>query len=295
MTMKYCLFYIGIIFFTLLGCEKDMMNYEGSDSVYFDVQYQSNGESWYDSTRTAHQYYKLLAFGNADLATTELDFKIKVAVAGSIKDYDRPFSIEVVKDSSTALENEDFVLSGDNIIQKGANCTYITIKVYRSEKLKEHTLSVLLHLLPNEHFRTDISDVGVIPGRLNDLADTMLYNNPDPRLLAIFFDDKFIAPKAWNDYQLGECTEEKFELVLRLTGWDEYEYFRSEDSYNKMLGGKRYLIIQSIVGKYIMEQYRKGNYDEITETRSDGKVYMMYMRGAGLTWGANTLLEDMQR
>lgn len=293
--MKYCLFYISLIFFTLLGCEKEMMNFEGTDSVYFDVQYQSNGESWYDSTRTAHQYYKLLSFGNADLVTTELDFKIKVAVAGSIKDYDRPFGIEVVKDSSTAVENEDFVLSGSNVIRKGANCTYINIKVYKTEKLDTTTLRVQLHLLPNEHFRTDISDVGVIPGRLNDLADTALYNNPDPRLFAIFFDNKFLVPGCWIPFQLGECTEEKFKLILRLTGWDEYEYFRSEDSNFKMTGGKRYLIIQSIVGKYILQQYRDKNYDEITETRSDGKVYMMWMRGANLPWGENTLLEDMEK
>ena len=81
--IKHILLIVLLVAFS--ACEKhELMDYEGQDCLYFDAQY---GASWGDTTVWAHQIYSTIAFGRVDALV--LDAKVKVAVAGSIKDYER--------------------------------------------------------------------------------------------------------------------------------------------------------------------------------------------------------------
>lgn len=275
-----CLYITGLLLslFFLQSCEKEIMDFEGQDALFFDVQY---GADWGDTTVWAHQIYSLVAFGNVD--DTALEARIKVAVAGKIKDYDRPFQIEVVQDSTTALCPEEYEpIATDHVIKAGANCTYITVTMNKTPRMGKETLKLQLRLLPNEHFTLPFSEIGQVPGRWNDLK-TEYGQNIDPNVHTIFINDFLVRPKGWNDYQLGIFTQTKFALMLELTGWEK-SYF---DDVNKMQSG-RMNALQRIVIKYLLEQYEKGR--EYWVVDEDGT--MMWVRGLG-KWAEGTTPDEM--
>lgn len=281
--MKH-LFYIVCFFISadfLLSCEKkEMMDYEGTDAVYFDVQY---GAPWGDTTTWAHQYFMRVSFGNMQEGTEDTVIGLKVAVAGNVAGYDRPFRLEVDQDSTTASAEEYDLSGNDYVIHGGTNCSYVRMTLRKTPRMDDSTFNIRLRLLPNEHFATAFSEIGEIPGRWTD-TDTTLYNNPDPNLFTVFVDNKIVQPAGWIEFQLGKFSRKKLELMMELTGWPK-SYF---DDNTKMLQG-RYRILQSVMGKYLMEQYRKGR--EYWVIDEDGT--MMWVSGNVVTWGNGTRPEDM--
>ena len=161
----------------LASCEKEeMMDYEGVDALYFDVQYgaeHGNNNVW------AHQYYTYVSFASLDNAEST-GLKLKVCVAGSVTDYDRPFQVEVVPDSTTAITPDEYdALSTEQIIKAGENHTYITLTAKRTERMLTDTVKIQLRLIPNEYFSLPFSEVGNIPGRWTDTQTAYSsYANP---------------------------------------------------------------------------------------------------------------------
>lgn len=277
--MKY-LYMTGILLslFFLQSCEKDLMDYEGQESLFFDVQY---GPAWGDTTVWAHQFYSLASFGNIDDTVQEV--RLKVAVAGSIKDYDRPFQIEVVNDSTTAICPDEYEpIDCNRVIKAGANCTYITVTTKKTARMADETLQLQLRLLPNEHFTLPFSEIGNIAGRWKDV-EIKYGQNIDPNVHNIFINNFLSKPKGWNDHQFGQFTPTKFALMLELTGWEK-AYF---DDVNKMQSG-RIEMVQRMVISYLLEQYKKGR--EYWVLDEDGT--MMWVRGLG-KWAEGTSPDDM--
>ncbi len=261
----------------LQSCEKEIMDFEGQDALFFDVQY---GADWGDTTVWAHQFYTLVAFGSVD--DTVLDIRIKVAVAGNIKNYDRPFKVDIVSDSTTALCPTEYkLLAEDQVIRAGANCSYVTVQLSKSPRMAKETLKLQLRLIPNEYFSLPFSEVGDIPGRWKD-TQTEYSRNADPNVHTIFVNDILARPKGWNDFQLGIFTPTKFALMLELTGWEK-SYF---DDVNKMQVG-RMSLIQRILREYLQQQYGKGR--EFWVVDEDGS--MMWVRGC--KWAEGTTPDEM--
>ena len=59
MIMKRILYYIWILPLMLSGCEKDLMDYEGLEGVYFAVQW---GDSWGSEKTWPYQPYTNVNF-----------------------------------------------------------------------------------------------------------------------------------------------------------------------------------------------------------------------------------------
>ncbi|MFR5659137.1 MAG: DUF4843 domain-containing protein, partial [Butyricimonas faecihominis] len=127
--MKKILYYIIILPILLSGCEKDLMDYEGLEGVYFAVQW---GDSWGNERSWPYQPYtnvQFLQLGNVDTATVNL----KVMVTGSVKDYDRVFRVEVNPDSTTAGENVDYLpLENDIVIKAGEYMAMVPVRLIRT-------------------------------------------------------------------------------------------------------------------------------------------------------------------
>lgn len=267
----------------LASCEKELMDYEGTDALYFDVQYgaeHGNDNVW------AHQYYSYVSFASLDNAPTA-ELRLKVCVAGNVRDFDRPFQIEVVKDSTTAIAGEEYGdLSLDQVIKAGENHTYITLTAIRSERMLEDTVKLQLRLLPNEYFALPFSEIGVIPGRWNDTnTDYSSYANPSVH--NIFMNNVLEQPAGWNTAtttasSFGQFTPKKYQLMLDVTG------FTVEDFENRaVMQTGRGALIARMVSAYLMEQYRKGR--EFWVLDEDGTMMWVY----GVSWGHGANPDDL--
>ena len=263
------------------ACEKhELMNYEGQDCLYFDAQY---GASWGDTTVWAHQIYSTIAFGRVD--ATELDAKVKVAVAGSIKDYDRPFQIKVVEDSTTLNTDEYDASQLDFMIPAGQNHTYVRIPIIKSDRMSNETLQLQITLVPGKHFTELFSEVGKIPGRWTDVQ-TELSTNFNPNIHNFFVNDMLVKPDGWHDVQFGKYSIAKHALLLQIAE-EKFGFGREDFEEKEIMSGGRAKAIAAAVKPYLMEQYYLGR--EFWVLDEDGS--MMWV--SGCSWTEGTRPEDM--
>ena len=102
--MKKYIFLLSVIL-SFLGCEKEMMDYEGKDGVYFCVQEVppslfGNPEIW------AHIDTTLLPFSM--LLENDTTVWLKVRVMGPVMGSDRYFTVTVIDSLTTATVGEDY-------------------------------------------------------------------------------------------------------------------------------------------------------------------------------------------
>ena len=129
--------------FLFTSCEQEIMTYEGEEAIYFDVRY---GAEWGDpENEWAHQYYTPVEFGrlNGDSYTAQL----RVKATGIVKDYDRPFNVTVLADSTTAISGSEFELQTTNLVIKaGETHAYIDVLIHRTERMSEENVYLMLQL-----------------------------------------------------------------------------------------------------------------------------------------------------
>ena len=68
---------LALSVFALSGCEKELMDYEGKDCLYFDVR---RGATWIDSTLWAHWNYSEVTFGN--VLSNDTTIAVKISATG---------------------------------------------------------------------------------------------------------------------------------------------------------------------------------------------------------------------
>lgn len=268
------LFSLGILS-CILSCEKEMMDYEGTDSIYFDVQ---RGVPWLDSTLWARYYHTTFNF----IKTKEPQsiVYLKVAFSGEIKDYDRPFQIKVLQDSTDAVEGKHFTIERDWIMPAGANSAYLILKVNQDEDYLQGPRKIMLKLLSNEYFDTNMTFTK-LNGRYEVTEDEKLYN-ADPRLHTIELVYEAARPASWRGIDnpktednpepsetglYGALTVKKYLLMLRVTGF-------TDEDFADMPGPKRTIIAQTM-SKYLEDQFEKG--EPVLE--NDGRLmWFMYVK-----------------
>ena len=278
--IKHILLIVLLVAFS--ACEKhELMDYEGQDCLYFDAQY---GASWGDTTVWAHQIYSTIAFGRVDALV--LDAKVKVAVAGSIKDYDRPFQIKIVQDSTTLNTDEYDASQLEYMIPAGQNHTYVQIPIKKSERMSNETLQLQIALVPGKHFTDNFSEVGNIPGRWTDVQ-TDLSTNINPNIHNFFVNDMLVKPAGWHDVQFGKYYSIKKHALLLKIAEENFGFGREDFEEKEIMYGGRAKAIAAAVKPYLMEQYYKGR--EYWVLDEDGS--MMYV--SGVSWTEGTRPEDM--
>lgn len=272
----YC--FVGLSLFS--SCEKDMDSYSGQEGLYFDVQYTNtpwftNPDMW------AHQIYSLVKFTTMPEGVNEAELKLKVNVVGSMKDYDRPFEVRVVADSTTAILGTEYKdLSEHCVVKAGETCGYVTLKVMRTERMLNENVQIQIELLPNEYFSLPYTYLEKIPGRYSELL-TLYSTNKDPRIHNIFVTDIMMQPKYFSSYYFGEFSRKKMELMLVVypdATFSDYEN-------NETMPTIKMAIIAEEMAKYLINSFKSGN--PITD--EDGT--MMYVKG--VPWQETAMPEDV--
>lgn len=262
------------------ACEKELMDFEGKDAIYFDVQY---GAEWGDETKWGHQLYTVVSFGKID--SNYVNLNLKVGIAGDLKDYDRPFRVEVVADSTNAIADTEYEgLTEEHVIKAGMTKTYIPMIVRKSDRMANDTVHIQLRLVPGSDFELPFSVIGKIPGRWN--TDTIFSKNVDPSIHNIYLFNKLVEPAGWmpgiGNKMMGIFSAKKYELMIEVTG------FKKEDFENvSLMQSGRARLIGRMLGKYLLEQYKKGR--EYWVLDEDGSM----MQAGDVPWAAGTRPEDM--
>lgn len=271
---KYILiwFSLGIIA-CLTGCEKEMMDYEGTASIYFDVQ---RGAAHLDSVAWPRHYYTPINF--IRIQEEALEVKLKMSFCGDVKDYDRTFKVEVVKDSTDAVEGTHFDLKREWTMPAGADAAFITITLYKNDDYLSHSRRIMLRVVPNEYFDANMT-FERLAGRYDLYPEDKLYEE-DPRVHNIILDYQVEKPKSWsgldyppgvdnpNPYEAGlygAYTIKKYLLMLEVTGL-------SDEDFQDMPSSKRTVICE-IMSRYLEDQFDHG--DPVLE--DDGRL-MWFMK-----------------
>ena len=273
--MKYMLSLLLLLPF-VSSCEKEIMDYEGVDGLYFDAQWDNNPNINTDTTRWIRQHYTLVNF--AKEGGFEVEGVAKIAVSGSVKDYDRPISFKVVAetDSATAIEGVEYELLEKPYIPAGKNHTYLKYKFMRTERMTDSTVQLKVQLLPNEHFQLPFVEVGYINGRFPNAAEDQYSDYDHANVHSFFINNILVQPAGWHN-SWGKYSKKKYELILKLayqnTGWTN-EHFEDR---TKVQNG-RAETMNRLVSAYLREQYKLGR--EYWVLDEDGS--MMWI--TGVSW-----------
>lgn len=286
--IKYILGLMTLSLITMSSCEKETMDYEGQDGLYFDVRW---GAEWGDpENEWAHQYYTPIEFGQ--MVEASYDVHLRVKTTGTIKDYDRPFTVIVNKDSTNAIAGEDYDGLGEQyVIKAGETCAYIDFTMYRTERMADENVYIQLKLQPNEYFTLPFEDYGDSPGHWS--PETVYTTNSDASVHKVVANNYLVQPGGWwgadtGGGTFGKFSLTKFRLMMELTDTtiDDYE------SMTIMPLGRANAISESLA-RYLLEQAAKGR--EYAVLDEDGTMmwcsYIEKMGGSN-AWAAFTKPED---
>ena len=264
--MKKLLTYICMLAFAapFASCEKEIMNYEGVDGLYFDVRW---GKEFRDPSQWAHQYYTPVEFGA--MTDEAYSVQLRVATSGTIKDYDRPFSITIGKDSTDAVAGRDYVdFAKDYVIKAGERYAYIDITFNRTPEMVDDTLTLQLQLLPNEHFTCPFTNYEDNPKY--DSPETKYGYNYDATFHKVVVNDVMVQPEGWwgSDAGLGtfgKFSRKKWLLMMEVSNTTVEDY--ADKTIMPM--GRAGAIGESLA-LYLLQEAKKGR--EYAVLEEDGTM-----------------------
>jgi len=229
--MKRILLSIVILHFIALfiSCEKDIMNYEGQEGVYFAVRHGTNlrPENWPYQSSSNVNFFRL--------NMSEVELSIPVAITGPIKDYDRTFEVEVNSDSTTAVLGEHYqAIDRSWIIPAGAISTNIKVRLNKTPDMEDTTKTLGLRLIATKDFTLSFPEWDAIPS-LNGGPAVQKF---DASLHTLKLSDIMVEPAEWlgnvvggnrESGMLGVFTRRKMEFLEEHLGLT-YEDFASPES-----------------------------------------------------------------
>ncbi len=281
--MKKTLYIIGAIILSvvsLTSCEEELMDYEGENALYFDVRlYPSHIEKklW------PHRLSTEVSFGN--VMKNDLEVVIPVRTTGVSTDYDRPYKVEVVADSTTARLDIDFSdLQTDRVIKAGQTSDTIRFKAHRTEEIFEDTVRLQIRLLPNEHFITNFKEYGE-PGSYfsyvtvgGSQSSKEFDVNADASIHNIFIYDTMTQPKGWWGSTMGGIggafSAKKIRLMMELCNCD-LSAFETMGT----MPSSRFTSYCEKLGKYLIEQAKLGP-DHVVLEKDGTLMWVSYCTNA---------------
>lgn len=297
--MKKALYYIAALFIatsSLTSCEQELMGFDGESSLYFDVRFYA---SHIDKADWPHRLHTAVSFGST--MDNDIAVEIPVRTTGVVKDYDRPYKIEVVSDSTTATIGEEFdPIEMNRVIKAGELTDTIKFTAHRTKAIDNDTLRLQLRVLPNEHFTTNFS-VYQEEGSYFTYVDPMqaasqivkaFDTNNDARIHNIFIFDTMVQPAGWwgsaSGGTWGKFSAKKMRLIMEICGCDlsAFESMSTMPSARATSYGEK-------VGKYLIEQAKLGRDHAVLD--EDGTMMWVNYCTTGDTyyrWGQGYKPED---
>ncbi len=251
---KYLIIIAGLITFSA-SCTRDMMDYIGPESVYFAVQ---NGNTTMSSTG-----WPYVPFTNVEFVKTTADnviANIRIRATGESKTYSRTVDIEIIADSTNAVEGVHFTMPHSVTLEAGKTETSIPVTLIRKPEMKSELIKLQIKLVANEDF-TLIFKSWDNP---KDLTSGTIYTGFDASRHNIICSDIIVKPSNWiGSYDattkkeksaFGEFSPKKFLLIQSVMGYT-YSDFMSNQT---MTIGVQYAISRYmsnyLVGKYKAHQ-----------------------------------------
>ena len=217
--------FIALFMAVLTSCERELMTYEGKDSLYFDIR---NEVAWLDPDTWSHEYFSTVSFGST--VDNEISKSFTVQAAGMPSSVDREFRVVVVNDS-TELQEGDFTgLAESYCIKAGETSTTIELTFHRGAHMKNDTLQLQLALVANEHFSLMFDEIGRSPEQYAPTENSKFDYNHNASIHNIFVFDVMSRPKQWsgNDANglglLGRFSAKKWLLMMEVTGTTIEDY-----------------------------------------------------------------------
>ena len=237
----------------------ELMDYEGTEGIYFYVQ-RVPISGYGDTTIWSANATSLIEFTKTPAVDTTLNLRVRIT--GPVKDYDRPFEIRVNKDSTTAIENVNYeVGSFEKVIKANMHYADVPIKIIRADNLQKEEVRVTLELLPNENFNLAFNELYSLSGSLPMDRNDEGHN---PAFHSVYMNYLIVRPTAWVpaiDYEtgqteaglLGAFTMKKFSVINEVCKVT-YDEFASKDIMPQI----RVQAIQQQMKAYLINQFNNG-------------------------------------
>ena len=278
--MRKYIYYSGIfitLLLTLNSCEKEMMNYEGEDALYFDVR----------SSLVAHEFFTAVPFGS--IIENDVEFECRVMTSGYPKSYDREFNVIVNPDSTTAEKGRDYEgLTDTYVIKAGERYATVKLTVHRTAEMFGDTLRLQLKLLENEYFKLLYTDYEDGPNNFAPNDNKEFSNNHNAAFHNIYLYDAVTQPKGWWRKQFGNFSAKKWRLMMQVTETTINDY----DNLTVTMPMNRADAISEKFARYLLEMAKSR---ETVILDEDGTMmYVSYVKtlGGSAAWAAGTKPED---
>lgn len=175
---------VAIVFMAACS-EEDFTSFDGKKSG---IYIQRTTTTDINGTPLAYSDSMVFTFANYKEEVVEYKLYIPVKIMGDVKDYDRPFKLSVNKELSTAVENEDYVFTGDDcFIPAGKNSTGVLVVLKKTDRLRKQSLRLVFQLSDNENFTAE----------LESYKSTVGWSEPGKQLCGTQF--KFIYNNIWTE------------------------------------------------------------------------------------------------
>ena len=256
----YVYFCCILALLSLPGCKKEgLMTYNASDNIYFNYIVGANPATFTLGNYADSAVFSF-AFSRASLTDTLLPVPVKVT--GLAQNVDRTFSLSV-DPSSTASVNTHYELPSSFVIHAGKTIDTTYIKLKRAADLKTKEVNLLLRLVANDQFKTQLL---FRPKQVNSLTAIPIDPRDTVRMqtLKIIFSDKLSAGPYWDSdywYHFGTFSEKKVRLINQIVGmpldfWSVPANISTEQTFNRSYYSgftARYLSDQAAAGNIILE------------------------------------------
>ena len=190
-------------------------------------------------------------FAGAAAEKNNVTYSAEVRTMGNVTDYDRPFKVEIDKEMSTGIQGVHFDTNLDTLkIKAGKSNAYVRITFYRTPDLLDSTLTVVLHLIENEHFNA----------RIDEYKKTNQWNssseNLDGTRYTFKFNEQYSEPTYWSWFGegfLGPWTPQKYIVVNSVMGWTVNDWSQAGQAGAKVSYGRLGFAAKA-VRNYLQEQ-----------------------------------------
>lgn len=240
------LFLLPLIF---TACKtKDIPVYTSDDAALY---FQRTASYIWGSTTVTYSNSTEFTFAGAAAEKNSVTYSAEVRTMGNVTDYDRPFKVEIDKEMSTGIQGVHFDTNLDTLkIKAGKSNAYVRITFYRTPDLLDSTLTVVLHLIENEHFNA----------RIDEYKKTNQWNssseNLDGTRYTFKFNEQYSEPTYWSWFGegfLGPWTPQKYIVVNSVMGWTVNDWSQAGQAGAKVSYGRLGFAAKA-VRNYLQEQ-----------------------------------------
>lgn len=205
--------------------------------------------------------YKYTDSLTVSFATSEADVQqqtayVDVCVMGNCMSYDRPFSLKVDENKSTAQRGVHYDFNeSDCVIKANTEKTRVPVTIYRHPDLKTGTYRIEFYLEPNEYFTTELEEYKN-SSDWQATGDTLCGSK-----FTVLCSEVYTRPSYWDfaEPSLGTWSVSKEVLVNELMGWTHTSWVNGGTSLDNAVQYGHMAYAAKLLRKDLQEAADSGN------------------------------------